>query len=41
MNVLVRGIGILAGSAVLAFVLYLYGRPDFLVMMVNELWSCF
>jgi hypothetical protein len=26
---------------VLAGVFYLYSRPDFLVQMVNQLWSCF
>jgi hypothetical protein len=41
MKLLTRNMGILAGAAVLTFIVYLYGRPDFLVMMVNQLWSCF
>jgi hypothetical protein len=41
MKLLARSMGIVAGIAVLAFILYLYGRPDFLMVMVNQLWSCF
>lgn len=28
-------------AAALAGVFYLYQRPDFMVQMVNQVWSCF
>jgi hypothetical protein len=31
----------IAAAIVLGGVFYLYTRPDFLVQMVNELWTCF
>lgn len=30
-----------AATAALLGVFYLYGRPDFMVQMANQLWSCF
>ena len=35
------GLALALAAAVLALVFGLYARPDFMVQMANQLWSCF
>jgi hypothetical protein len=38
---LLRAIGVALGLAALGFIFLQYGKADFLVMVVNQLWGCF
>jgi hypothetical protein len=41
MPLTLRALSLLLGLAVLGFIFMEYGKTDFLLVMVNQLWSCF
>jgi hypothetical protein len=41
MPLVLRALSVFLGLAVLGFIFMEYGKADFLLVMVNQLWSCF